>query len=93
MGHPPFGGSLDGTPTLWGAHVHDRQRMACLTEIIEVPNPFDLYDVRGVGETPIVVPLVVVSNAERDQLGFRIPDLPLSPPRDLEAIDKQGGDD
>ena len=36
-------------------------------------------------------PLAAVSNAVRDQLGFRIPDLPLSPPRVLEAIDKQGG--
>ncbi|MCY3841613.1 MAG: molybdopterin-dependent oxidoreductase, partial [Gammaproteobacteria bacterium] len=62
------------------------------TEIIEVPNPFHPYGVRGVGETPIVAPLAAVSNAVRDQLGFRIPDLPLSPPRVLEAIDGQGGD-
>ena len=61
------------------------------TEIIEVPNPFHPYGVRGVGETPIVAPLAAVSNAVRDQLGFRIPDLPLSPPRVLEAIDEQGG--
>ena len=63
------------------------------TEIIEVPNPFHPYGVRGVGETPIVAPLAAVSNAVRDQLGFRIPDLPLSPPRVLEAIDGQGGGD
>ena len=57
------------------------------TQIIEVPNPFHPYGVRGVGETPIVAPLAAVSNAVRDQLGFRIPDLPMSPPRILAAID------
>ena len=60
------------------------------TQIIEVPNPSHPYGVRGVGETPIVAPLAAVSNAVRDQLGFRIDDLPLSPPRVLEAIDSQG---
>ncbi len=60
------------------------------TQIIEVPNPSHPYGVRGVGETPIVAPLAAVSNAVRDQLGFRIDDLPLSPPRVLEAIDAQG---
>ena len=60
------------------------------TGIVEVPNPFHPYGVRGVGETPIVAPLAAVSNAVRDQLGFRIPDLPLSPPRVLAAIDERG---
>ena len=60
------------------------------TEIVEVPNPSHPYGVRGVGETPIVAPLAAASNAVRDQLGFRIDDLPLSPPRVLEAIDAQG---
>ena len=59
------------------------------TQIIEVPNPTHPYGVRGVGETPIVAPLAAVSNAVRDQLGFRIDDLPLSPPRVLEAIDER----
>ena len=59
------------------------------TQIIEVPNPSHPYGVRGVGETPIVAPLAAVSNAVRDQLGFRIDDLPLSPPRVLAAIDEQ----
>ncbi len=59
------------------------------TQIIEVPNPSHPYGVRGVGETPIVAPLAALSNAVRDQLGFRIDDLPLSPPRVLAAIDEQ----
>ena len=59
------------------------------TQIVEVPNPSHPYGVRGVGETPIVAPLAAVSNAVRDQLGFRINDLPLSPPRVLKAIDER----
>ncbi|MCZ6889986.1 MAG: xanthine dehydrogenase family protein molybdopterin-binding subunit [Gammaproteobacteria bacterium] len=59
------------------------------TQIIEVPNPSHPYGVRGVGETPIVAPLAATSNSVRDALGFRISDLPLSPPRVLAAIDNQ----
>lgn len=58
-------------------------------QIVEVPNPSHPYGVRGVGETPIVAPLAATSNAVRDALGFRINDLPLSPPRVLAAIDHQ----
>ena len=61
------------------------------TQIVEEPNPSHPYGVRGVGETPIVAPLAALSNAVRDQLGFRITDLPLSPPRVLEAIDERAG--
>ena len=61
------------------------------TQIVEEPNPSHPYGVRGVGETPIVAPLAALSNAVRDQLGFRIADLPLSPPRVLEAIDERVG--
>ena len=61
------------------------------THIVEVPNPSHPYGVRGVGETPIVAPLSVAANAVRDALGFRIPDLPLSPPNVLAAIDDREG--
>ncbi|MEZ5597563.1 MAG: xanthine dehydrogenase family protein molybdopterin-binding subunit [Pseudomonadales bacterium] len=60
------------------------------TVIIEVPNPSHLYGVRGVGETGIVAPLATCTNAMRDAVGFLIPDLPLSPPRVLAAIDAHG---
>jgi len=56
-------------------------------QIVEVPNPSHPYGVRGVGETPIVAPLAATANAVRDVLGFRINDLPMSPPRVLEALD------
>ena len=57
------------------------------TQIVEVPNPSHPYGVRGVGETPIVAPLAATSNAVSAALGFRIPNLPLSPPRVLEEIE------
>ncbi|MYE53253.1 MAG: xanthine dehydrogenase family protein molybdopterin-binding subunit, partial [Gammaproteobacteria bacterium] len=56
------------------------------TQIVEVANPSHPYGVRGVGETPIVAPLAVASNAVRDATGVRINDLPLSPPRILAAL-------
>ena len=58
------------------------------TEIVEVPNPSHPYGVRGVGETPIVAPLAVCSNAVSRALGMRLTDLPLSPPNVLAAIDE-----
>ncbi|MXW53156.1 MAG: xanthine dehydrogenase family protein molybdopterin-binding subunit [Gammaproteobacteria bacterium] len=57
-------------------------------QIVEVPNPSHPYGVRGVGETPIVAPLAATSNAVRDVLGYRINDLPLSPPRVLASLDE-----
>ena len=57
--------------------------------IVEVPNPTHPYGVRGVGEPGIVGPLAAVANAVSRSVGFRVTDLPLSPPRLLEAIDGQ----
>jgi CO/xanthine dehydrogenase Mo-binding subunit len=59
------------------------------TQIIEVPNPNHPYGVRGCGETPIVAPLAAVGNAVSRALGIRIRELPMSPPKVLEAIDNQ----
>ena len=56
------------------------------TQIIEVPNVNHPYGVRGVGETPIVAPLAAVGNAVSQAIGVRVTDLPLSPPKVLEAI-------
>ena len=55
-------------------------------EIVEVANPTHPYGVRGVGETPIVAPLAAVGNAVSQALGIRMTDLPLSPPKLLEAL-------
>ncbi len=62
--------------------------------IVEVPNPNHPYGVRGVGETPIVPPMAAISNAVSAATGIRFSSLPMSPPKVLEAIDKnEGGDD
>ena len=57
------------------------------THIVEVPNPSHPYGVRGVGETPITAPLPAVANAVSRAVDKRIPNLPLSPPNILAAID------
>ncbi len=57
------------------------------TQIIEVANPFHPYGVRGVGEVPIVPPLAAVASAVSHAVGKRMDQLPLSPPRVLDAID------
>jgi CO/xanthine dehydrogenase Mo-binding subunit len=56
------------------------------TVIVEVPNPAHPYGVRGVGEVGIVPPLAAVANAVNAATGKRLVDLPLSPPRVLDAI-------
>ena len=60
------------------------------TVIIEVPNPGHPYGVRGVGETSIVPPLAAVANAVSAAAGVRLTELPMSPPKVLEAIDGAG---
>ncbi len=57
------------------------------TVIVEVPNPGHPYGVRGVGETPIVPPLAAVGNAVSRAIGKRLTQIPMSPPRIVEAID------
>jgi CO/xanthine dehydrogenase Mo-binding subunit len=59
------------------------------TVIMEVANPLHPYGVRGVGEVPIVPPLGAVANAMRDATGVRFTELPLSPPRVLEALSEE----
>ena len=61
------------------------------TQIVEVPNANHPYGVRGVGETPIVAPLAAVGNAVSHAIGVRMADLPLSPPKVLEAISNGHG--
>ena len=56
------------------------------TVIVEVPNPGHPYGVRGVGEVGIVPPLAAVSNAIYAATGARLRELPMSPPRVIEAL-------
>jgi CO/xanthine dehydrogenase Mo-binding subunit len=58
------------------------------TLLIETaPNPRHPYGAKGVGEAPIVPPLAAVANALSHVVGVRLTELPLSPPRLLDAID------
>ena len=59
------------------------------TVIVEVPNPRHPYGVRGVGETPIVPPMAAIANAVAQATGIRFTQLPMSPPRVLEAIESK----
>ena len=51
------------------------------------PNKRHPYGAKGVGEAPIVPPLAAVASALSHIVGTRLTELPLSPPRLLEAID------
>ncbi len=51
------------------------------------PNPRHPYGAKGVGEVPIVPPLAAVANAISHVVGRRLRELPLSPPRVLDALD------
>ena len=61
------------------------------TVIVEVPNPGHPYGVRGVGETSICPPLAAIANAVSAAAGVRLHELPMSPPRILEALERQRG--
>jgi CO/xanthine dehydrogenase Mo-binding subunit len=58
------------------------------TVMVEVPNPRHPFGARGVGEVPIVPPMAAVANAIAAAIGVRLRDLPMSPPRVLEALDQ-----
>jgi xanthine dehydrogenase YagR molybdenum-binding subunit len=52
------------------------------------------YDERGViglGEPPTISPGAAISNAVANAIGVRVPMLPLTPDRVLEALEKKGG--
>jgi CO/xanthine dehydrogenase Mo-binding subunit len=54
--------------------------------IVEVPNAFHPYGVRGVGESGIIPPLATVGAAVSNAIGRRVTELPCSPPRVLDLI-------
>jgi CO/xanthine dehydrogenase Mo-binding subunit len=54
--------------------------------LVEVPNPFHPYGVRGVGEVPIVPPPAAIANAIYRALGVRMNVLPMSPAHIYEAL-------
>ena len=59
--------------------------------VVEVPNPNHPYGVKGVGEVSICPPMAAIANAVADAIGRRMQDLPMSPPKILEALDHRNG--
>ena len=59
--------------------------------VVEVPNPNHPYGVKGVGEVSICPPMAAVANAVADAIGRRMQELPMSPPKVLEALDHRNG--
>ena len=59
------------------------------TVLVEVPNPGHPFGVRGVGEVPIVPPLAAVANGIYHATGVRLTELPMSPPKILEALKRK----
>ena len=59
--------------------------------IVEVPNPNHPYGVKGVGEVSICPPMAAIANAVADAIGRRMQELPMSPPKILEALDHRNG--
>ena len=58
--------------------------------LVEVPNPAHPYGAKGVGEVNICPPMAAIANAIAAAIGCRMTELPMSPPRVLEAIDAKG---
>ena len=59
--------------------------------VVEVPNPNHPFGVKGVGEVSICPPMAAVANAVADAIGRRLQELPMSPPKVLEAIEHRNG--
>ena len=59
--------------------------------VVEVPNPNHPFGVKGVGEVSICPPMAAVANAVADAIGRRLQELPMSPPKVLEALDQRNG--
>jgi CO/xanthine dehydrogenase Mo-binding subunit len=54
--------------------------------MVEIPNPNHPYGVKGVGEISLVPALAAIANAIADATGKRLYELPMSPPKVLNAL-------
>jgi CO/xanthine dehydrogenase Mo-binding subunit len=53
---------------------------------VEVPNPAHPFGAKGVGEVNICAPMAAIANAIEVAIGVRMTELPMSPPKVLEAV-------
>ena len=63
--------------------------MAIEPILVEVPNPNHPFGVKGVGEVCICPPMAAIANAIADAVGRRMTELPMSPPKVLDALDNR----
>jgi len=56
------------------------------TLIVEVPNPYHPFGVKGIAEAGMVASLATIANAVADATGRRMTSLPMSPPVMRKAI-------
>ncbi|HVS63857.1 MAG TPA: xanthine dehydrogenase family protein molybdopterin-binding subunit [Thermoanaerobaculia bacterium] len=56
------------------------------TVLVEVPSDSGPFGARGVGEPPVIATAAAIANAIADATGARLTELPMSPPRILEAL-------
>jgi len=54
--------------------------------LVEVPSDHGPFGARGVGEPPVVPTAAAIANAIADACGARPTELPMTPPRVLEAL-------
>jgi CO/xanthine dehydrogenase Mo-binding subunit len=70
--------------------VPDANQTAPLIEtvIVEIPSEHGPFGVRGVGEPPVIATAAAIANAIADATGAHPTDLPMTPPRILQALSK-----
>ena len=59
--------------------------------LVEVNNPASPHGIRGVGEVPLVPPMAAIANAIHDAVGVRLRELPMSPDRVVEVLQRHSG--
>ena len=59
------------------------------TILVEVANPASPHGIRGVGEVPLVPPPAAIANALADAIGERLVELPMSPDKVAEALQRR----
>ncbi len=58
--------------------------------IVEVPNPNHAFGVKGVGEANLCPVMAAIANAVADATSKRMESLPISPPKMLAALEREG---
>jgi CO/xanthine dehydrogenase Mo-binding subunit len=68
-------------------HIHQVAK-SIETVMVEVQSDYGPFGAKGVGEPPVTSTAAAIGNAIKDAAGVRLTDLPMTPPRILEALSK-----